>query len=77
MIESKYLEFLYMDKTKKTEIYGVGSKNHGILLGEIKWFGRWRQYCFFPYKNTVFNIGCLNDINAFIKELMEERKRPK
>ncbi len=34
-----------------------------------KWFGRWRQYAFFPDTGTIFNVECLNDIIIHIKEL--------
>jgi len=44
------------------------------LLGEIKWFGRWKQYSFFPESDTVWNRECLDDINRFISQLMLERQ---
>ena len=73
-IESKYLIFSDMSfKDAKTKRVGVCSKTKG-LLGEIKWFGRWRQYVFFPYGGTVFNIDCMKDICEEIEELKEERK---
>jgi hypothetical protein len=36
-----------------------------VVLGEIKWFGRFRQYAFFPANDTVFNPACLRDIAYF------------
>lgn len=42
-------------------------------LGVLKWYVSWRQYCFFPQPETVFNKGCLEDINHFITQLMEAR----
>ncbi len=77
MKESKYLQFVFWSRTGKTEKYNIVSKAHGNVLGEVKWFGRWRQYCFFPANVTVFNPGCLQDIIAFIGELMAERKKVK
>jgi len=77
MSESKYLEFFRAGYTGKTEVYDVLSKHHGSILGHIKWYGPWRQYCFFPSPNCVFNVGCLNDIIIFIGGLMVERKRTK
>ena len=74
---SKDLEFVFWSKPGKTSIYNVVSKNKQSILGEIKWFGRWRQYCFYPSPNCVFNYGCLQDIQDFIVELMEERRRVK
>lgn len=52
----------------------VTSKRHLGVLGEIKWFGRWRQYAFFPEEQTIWNPECLNDINQCIQNLDIERK---
>jgi hypothetical protein len=65
---SKYLEFATIEE-KKTKIIGVWSKKNGDRLGLIKWFGRWRQYAFFPETETLFNVECLNDIQSYISEL--------
>ena len=58
-------------KTKTVNIYNRS------FLGSIEWYGPWRQYCFSPRSGTVFNKGCLEDINAYIKQLMDERKLEK
>lgn len=74
-MESKYLMFRPVENHEgKTEIWSVDSKSGGFPLGQIKWFGRWKQYCFYPARVTVFNIDCLRDISAKIKELMARRK---
>lgn len=51
----------------------------GGVLGEVKFFGRWRQFCFFPSTNAVFNEGCLADLTKFLNERTAEwraMKRP-
>lgn len=45
-----------------------------VTLGFIKWYGAWRQYCFFPEGSTIFNKGCMLDVTDFIDQLMEERR---
>lgn len=77
MKESKYLEFFKAGHTGKTEVYDVLSKHQGSILGHIKWYGAWRQYCFWPSPETIFNPDCMADIIEFIKELMAERKQAK
>lgn len=77
MKESKYLEYFKAGHTGKTDVYDILSKSSGAVLGHIKWYGPWRQYCFFPSLQTVFNPDCLNHINGFISEQMAERKRIK
>ena len=57
---------------KKTQVWQVISVK-GVFLGDIKWFGRWRCYAFFPEETTVFNSICLKDIKEFIDKLMTER----
>ena len=75
MIESKYMVFDKAGNTGKTEIWNVISISNKFILGQIKWFPGWRQYCFFPSPNSVFNIGCMRDIMRVIRDLMDERSR--
>lgn len=60
---------------RKTPIVLVRSRSIGAVLGEIRWFGRWRQFCFYPEPMTVFNAGCMSEIQKVIRELMAERVR--
>ena len=71
---SEYIEFILTEKKPKTEVYIVTNKNNQGYLGEIKWHGPWRQYCFYPYKSTIYSVGCMEYINKFINKLMEARK---
>jgi len=70
----KYIDFNLVEYTKKTQVYCIRSINTSIILGYIKWYGAWRQYCFLPEGNTVFSVGCLRDIWEFINDLMEEKR---
>lgn len=60
----------------KTQIWQVVTTydGGGIVLGEIRWFGRWRKYAFYPAVGTVFEPTCLRDIAVFIEKQMNERK---
>ncbi|KKL86924.1 hypothetical protein LCGC14_1939890 [marine sediment metagenome] len=71
---TEYLEFWRVKEYPKTSKWEVVSKS-GSNLGYIKWFARWRQYCFFPYEGTVFNRECMRDINVFIESQMNARKK--
>lgn len=73
-MSKSYIKFEMIDKKPKTNIYAVYNKNSGSLLGIIKWFSSWRQYCFFPSEETIFSYGCMNEVIDFIQELMKERK---
>lgn len=85
---SKYLLFNLLEKGAKTNIIEVASmprnlrdgsvragRDMSTRLGVIKWFGRWRQYAFFPETGTVFNTECLKDIQNHIKGMMEKRRK--
>ena len=74
MIESRYMEFDKVGETGKTEIWNILSKPSGLVLGEIKWYGAWRQYCFWPSSRCVFNIDCMDDVKKMIRGLMKQKR---
>ena len=67
--EYEYLEFKETQSTGKTRRFDCLNKKHKERLGEIKWHGAWRQYCYFPLVQAVYSVGCLNDIADFLKQL--------
>jgi hypothetical protein len=73
--ETKYLLFAINCVKGKTKVIDVINIHHNEFIGEIKWFSRWRQYCFFPVPETIWNKTCLEEVNSVITELMEERKK--
>jgi len=76
LAKTRYLDFIDTTaKNRKTKIIWVRSVNHGDILGEIRWYGAWRQYCFYPKADTIWNIECLQDIRVFIATLMAARAR--
>ena len=73
--ESHYLEFVRINAPRRrTSFWEVKSKSSGALLGAIKWFGRWRQYVFYPSHGTLYNPDCMRDIITVIEEAMKERR---
>lgn len=70
-MDSKYLVFKQMPYAGKTKKWQVHSRRRGDLLGIIRWYGPWRQYCFSPTPGTTFNRGCMEDICEFITKQME------
>ena len=72
----KYIYFEELKSGLKTKQFRVRNKTSDSLLGWIKWYGAWRQYCFFVhFSDLVFSAGCLVDIQDFIKELTLERNK--
>lgn len=70
----KYMRLRYLWEAKhlKSEQHGasVFSIEHrdGGKLGTVKWYGRWRRYCFYPCEAT-FSADCLRDIATFLEDL--------
>jgi len=60
---------------RKTGVWQCLAIEGNARLGLVKWYPSWRKYCFFPERETVFHGGCLLDINDFIRQLMDARKK--
>lgn len=58
----KYVDFEIIEHKPKTNVYEVRAKSDDFVLGKIKWYAPWRQYCFFPV-----------DWNSLIKAIRELR----
>lgn len=72
---TRYLRFeLVRRPGRKTMTWVVVSQSSGVKLGEIRWHSPWRQYCFFPSSETIFNVECMNDIVDRIETIMRWRK---
>jgi hypothetical protein len=71
----QYITFKKTDELPKTSVWKVVNVSKRTWLGEIRWYGPWRQYCFFPDMETLFSRGCMAQINQFIMKQMEKRKK--
>ena len=77
--ESEYLRFerdTDAEAGLKTQVWLVVSRSSDVELGQIRWFGRWHQYAFYPEQGTIWNQGCLADVNWVMRRLMSERRGP-
>ena len=62
-----------INKGAKTRVYSVFSRFNNSLLGYVKWFPNWRQYCFFPL-NSLFDKECLRQVAQFCDESTQVQK---
>jgi hypothetical protein len=62
----KYIRFEKGPPKAKTLTWFVVNKESGEAIGEIKWYGPWRRYSFFPFPETVYESDCLKDIGWFL-----------
>jgi hypothetical protein len=56
--EYKYLVFVETDNSgRKTSIWECRNKSSGTVLGEVRWYGAWRQYCYFLlYRRFIVTV---------------------
>lgn len=74
---SKYIDFELMDSTGKTKRWQVVTADRTHQLGSVHWYGAWRQYCFFPIQQTVFERQCLRDIADFCESETKKHREAK
>ena len=74
-LKYKYIQFVEGTPKLKTRTFSCNNNNSGDLLGAVEWYPAWRQYCFFSYREPIFNSSCLCEISKFLKDLNEEHKR--
>lgn len=49
----------------------------GEDLGQIKWYGAWRKFCFYPGNDTIWDNKCLENLLNFINEYNSEWRSTK
>ena len=74
MKKYKFITMTLIEQKPKTGVYQVNNNFSGYELGIIKWYAPWHQYCYTSTCEAVYNVGCLEDINDFIKSLEEAAK---
>lgn len=68
ILQNEYFKIIREDlANRKTPIYHIETLD-GVSLGEIKWYGAWRKFCFFPNVDTIWDNKCLTFIIKFLDE---------
>jgi len=65
----KHIRFEKKEQKRKTSIWECLNNSSDDLLGTIKWYGAWHQYCFSPEAHIIFAGDCLEQINQFMQDL--------
>jgi hypothetical protein len=65
------VEPLPKEAHRKTQDWNVLNNKSGTPIGRIRWYGPWRQYCFFPLGDSVWSAGCLEDVQTAIRAITE------
>ena len=64
-----HFDLLPQPKGRKTSMWLCMNNRTGGVLGEVRWYSTWRQYCFMPTTSIVLSAGCMADIQTFIGAL--------
>ena len=68
----------YEQQNKKTDIYYIyPDSDTDILYGRIKWYNRWRKYCFQAEDNIIWDSKCLTELINFLDKLNKDYKNKK
>jgi hypothetical protein len=52
----------------KTQVWRIrANADDMMVLGQVRWYGRWRQYVFFPSGHTLWNPDCLDEVSTFVR----------
>lgn len=57
----RFIKTAWPGKTQRWNVENLG----GIVLGNVHWWGAWRQYAFFANDGTLFEPKCLREIANF------------
>lgn len=64
---TKRLRFEEMSlKNRKTQQWLVTCND--VVLGAVRFYGSWRQFCFFPDAQTLYERSCLREIADFCEK---------
>lgn len=65
-------------ENKKTDVYYIYlDSDTDILYGRIKWYNRWRKYCFYAEDNIIWDSKCLTELINFLDKLNKDYKNKK
>lgn len=70
-----YLKITEVGKSNSglTKIFSVYATN-GSFLGQIKWYGPWRKYCYHAVASQILDANCMYEL---MEKLSEETNKHK
>jgi len=75
--QESYIRMVEAERTgRKTKVWEVRTNDgEDTLLGEVRWFGRWRGYAFFPESLTIYEQRCLRAIADFVETKSQSHRK--
>lgn len=70
----RYLDFVLDEPhpRRTTHLVHVVRITSRERLGEISWYGSWRQYVFVPDSNTIWSAGCLDEVQRYVTKMQTD-----
>lgn len=66
-------KFIHFEET--ATFWFCKNNKSGAILGRVEWYYPWKQYIFEPSGSALFSADCLADIQHFMGQLAQERKK--
>ena len=63
--------------TKKTDSWEVWSLGDASHIGQVRWYSRWRRYCFFPSSGSALEQDHLRSLAEFVESETEKHRKGK
>ena len=67
-------EVVPIHEFRVTRIWAVRNLR-GVDLGQVRWYGAWRKYCFVPAAECMFDHTCLRAIADFCDKQTVDHKQ--
>lgn len=64
-----YTRFTQLPSEYNTSCWQVRREIGGMIVGYIRYFLPWHEYCFFPLPQTVLSAQMLDEIGVFCSDL--------
>ena len=69
LVRYKYIHFRQIATQNGRWIWSCRNNRTDSELGQVMFYGPWRQYCYFPKGDTVLNKTCLDNIAEFLQKV--------
>ena len=69
MAEPRFIRFEERGTYRGKALYYILNKDSGDVLGQVHWYGPWRQWVCGFENGAIWSQDCLQDVRAFLLEL--------
>lgn len=70
---NKYITIVEVEKKPKTSVWDVINTRTKEICGQIRWYGGFRKYVFFPTDGFLFDASCLTLITLHLENVNKRK----